>query len=193
MVLQGYGIDAFAQGVRQSGEGDRARVDGDERKLGRANSRGFISAVENATTGAVLVRVGRDNEIPATITKYHYPIPKIGHSVSVNYSIDGAAFATPTAPELPQGFTGKVVIARGSGDVNVPHSAIVEHRYRQVGNGNRRVLVFGGVGVELTVNDDPTLSDIVVCVIDYHALVGVSAADEHTIYAVANRPVIRRA
>ena len=166
--------DAFVRAAIATGEPAAERVDGDERQFGRTAQHGLIAGVADADSGAIEIQTGRANEIPARILGYRYPMPRVGDSVQVIYTIDGAAYALPINPELPSTFTAVVHIPQGAG------RAIVRHDFADVGSGDglAPVVVAAHIG-------QLQAGDIVACLINYRGRVAASPYDTHTIVAVA--------
>ena len=170
-LLATDGIESLVEGLLSIPEREAGRVDADEQQFGRTAQRGIIADVEDADNGSVAVQTGEDNEIPARIIGYRYPIPRVGDEVLVIFTTEGAGIAIPTAPELPNAFLGEV----RSGDTA---GAAVIHHF----NVSPRIVPVVPANTGITMN----IGDSVICVIDYQALVADSAYVNHTIYAVAN-------
>lgn len=185
MVMQRHSTEDIVEGLVNLGEDDRGRVDSDERIFGKIAQRGQILEVLDANAGHIQVLTGLRREISARITEYRYPIPRVGDEVFVTYTIDGDAIASPTAQNLPSTFTGIVTGAKGSTSPTEPHAGIVRHRFSGVsesGVGESHVLATGGTGVSMAVGD------LVMCCIDYIALVAPDRWTDHVIYAVSGIP-----
>lgn len=187
MVLQSDAIDDLVRGFRNYGEPDRERQDADERALGGVAMRGIIIGVEDAATGSVLVRTTTRAEIPASIVRHRYPMPRTGDEVKLSRTIDRRIVAEPIGPELPMLFTARVISTQGSSNPDEVHGGIVEHAFPNIG-GTRRVFALAAKGVTMEVNADPDLSTQVACGIFYTALVAETDLIDHQIIAMFEIP-----